>query len=188
MKHPSKALAEYYLTHDILPAQTIEYMEYTLHSILDELTKLAIYTVLFAVLGKLSQFLFILIVLFPIRWASGGLHSKTFLGCFICSLLMFIGLIYVSPFLPYPNALLFAILSLLSLVSLSHVPYTPAFRPITKDRTIRILRSFYIVAIFLWIAILNLVELPAAYVSSGFYTMLFQVTQLLIPKKGVQND
>lgn len=183
MKHPSKALAEYYLAHNILPAQTVEYMEYALHSILDELIKLAIYTVLFAILGTLSQYTFILIVLFPIRWAAGGLHSKTFWGCFFYSLLMFIGLIYVAPFLPYPNTFLFLILGILALFSLPHVPYTPAFRPITNDRTIRLLRSFYIVAICLWIAILNLTELPTAYVSSGFYTMLFQVAQLFIPKE-----
>ena len=115
VKHPSKALAEYYLAHNILPAQTVEYMEYALHSILDELIKLAIYTVLFAILGTLSQYTFILIVLFPIRWAAGGLHSKTFWGCFFYSLLMFIGLIYVAPFLPYPNTFLFLILGILAL-------------------------------------------------------------------------
>lgn len=188
MKHPSKALAEYYTSHNILPSQTIEYMEYALHSIIDELIKLAVYTILFAILGQLSLYAFIVLVLFPIRWPSGGIHSKTFWGCFFYSLLLFIGLIYVAPFLPHPNIILFALLGILALVSLPHVPYTPAFRPITNNRTIRILRSFYIIAIFLWIAILNFAELPAAYVSSGFYTLLFQVTQLFIPKKGVQND
>ena len=188
MKHPSEVLAKYYKAHNILHLQTIEYMEYVLHSILDELAKLAIYTFLFAFLDKLSQYLFIIIVLFPVRWSSGGLHSKTFWGCFFYSLLMFIGLIYVAPILPYPHTVSFALLGILALFSCSHVPYTPAFRPITNGRTICKLRCFYIAAIFLWIALLNWPAFPDAYVSSGFYTILFQVVQLFIPKKGVQND
>lgn len=183
MKHPSKALAEYYLAHDILPVQTIEYMEYALHSILDELTKLIIYTILFAFLGKLPQYFFILVVLLPIRWAAGGLHSKTFWGCFSYSLLMFLGLIYIAPLLPHSPPILFAIPLVLAAASLPHVPYTPAFRPITNGRKIRILRIFYITAVYLWIAVLCFADLPEAYVASGFYTLLFQVAQLFIPKK-----
>lgn len=189
MKSPSQALAQYYLAHDILPAQTVEYMEYALHSILSELVKLITYFLLFLILGKCSHYLFILAVLFPIRWFSGGIHARTFWGCFFASLILLTGLIYLPPILPYPNALLFFLLCILFFLSVPHVPYTPAFRPITSARNIRILRIFYIAVFCTWIAILNLVELPSQYVSSGFYTMLCQVVQLFIFKKGVyQND
>ena len=184
MTHPAKALASYYQKHNIMSSQMIEYMEYSLHSILNEGAKIVIYTVLFSILGTVQLFGFTLLLLLPIRWCSGGVHARTFWGCFFASLIMFLFLIYLSPLLPSPTSSALIVLWIMSIGALPHIPYTPAFRPITKHRTICILRCFYIIAMSIWLVIFEIAALPETYVSIGFYTLLFQTAQLWIPKKG----
>ncbi|MBQ7916503.1 MAG: accessory gene regulator B family protein [Firmicutes bacterium] len=184
MTHPIKALTSYYRKHNILPSSTIACMEYAMLSIYNEWIKIIIYCILFSFLGYAYQFWFVLAILYPLRWLSGGIHAKTFWGCFFSSLLVLALLIFVSPVLPcYPGFYTF-LLFLFGIGSLTHIPYTPAFRPITNVRTIVILRCFYIGLLSMWLIILKTCSLPAEYVTIGYFTLFFQVLQLYIPKKG----
>ena len=160
MKKTIDVICDFYMAHSLLPAREIEYMRYAMLSVFSEAIKLLLFLVFFLWLDKLSAFGLILLVLFPIRWASGGVHARTFWGCFSASLLW----------------LLF-----LALLSVRHIPYTPAFRPITRQRTIHILRYCYLILVGLWILVFNIADMPAAYTRIGFYTILLQALQLFIP-------
>lgn len=184
MQHPVKAISAYYTRHNILPPQTIEYMEYALLSLYNEWIKIIIYGIIFAVLDQDRLFWYVLFILYPIRWISGGLHARTFWGCFICSFITIFLLIYAAPLLPCPAIPFSLALALLCILAYRHVPYTPAFRPIKNARTIRSLRCLYITVFLIWIMVLNLAAWPDKYISIGFYTLLFQVAQLFIPRKG----
>lgn len=180
MKKPIDVICDFYMAHSLLPAHEIEYMRYAMLSVFSETIKLLLFLVLFLLLDKLFAFGLILLVLFPIRWASGGVHARTFWGCFSASLLWLLFLVYVPPYLPM-NLLLQALLLFLALLSIRHIPYTPAFRPITRQRTIRILRYCYLVLVCLWILVFNIADMPAAYTRIVFYAILLQVLQLFIP-------
>ena len=163
MKKPIDVICDFYMAHSLLPAREIEYMRYAMLSVFSEAIKLLLF-----------------LVLFPIRWASGGVHARTFWGCFSASLLWLLFLVYVPPYLPM-NLLLQVLLLFLALLSVRHIPYTPAFRPITRQRTIHILRYCYLILVGLWILVFNIADMPAAYTRIGFYTILLQALQLFIP-------
>ena len=184
MQHPVKIISAYYNKHNILPVQTIEYMEYTLISLWNEWIKIIIYWIFFVFLKQNTSFLFILLILYPIRWISGGFHAKTFLGCFIYSFFAILFLIFLPPILPCPIIPFSLFLFVLCLLTYSYVPSTPTFRPITNKKNIYILQCLYITLIIIWIIILNLITHPNKYTSIGFYTLLFQVIQLFASKKG----
>ena len=181
MQHPAKIIANYYSTHQILPEQTIAFMEYVLMSLCNEWIKIVMYGIFFSLLGKSALFWFVLAIMYSIRWFSGGMHCKTFWGCFGISLAVFSALVYISPILPCFPIIFSIILIIIGGISINRVPYTPPIRPIKKHRTICLLRCFYITMLIAWIIFLNLAPLPTQYVSSGFYTLFSQVIQLLIP-------
>ena len=181
MQHPAKLVSKYYYSHQILPVQTIAFMEYVLMSLCNEWIKIVVYSFVFGLLGKIEHFLVVLSITYSIRWFAGGKHCKTFWGCFAMSFAIIALLIYIPPLLPCFPICFSIILFILGIVTITRVPYTPPVRPIKKHRTIRTLRGFYITMLTAWIIILNLAPLPTQYVSSGFYTLFLQVIQLLIP-------
>lgn len=176
-------IASYYSQNKLLPEQTITHMIYGITAVLNELSKLIVYGIFFSLTHQLYAYFFILLILLPLRWDSGGLHCKTYWGCFCCSFLMFMGLIYLPYiFTPDKSILTFLIL-LFSILSLSHVPYAPSFRPITDPLRICHMRIFYILLVLIWLIILNYLSMPSLLAYSGLYTLLFQTSQLLIPRK-----
>lgn len=183
MKKPIDTICEYYRSHQLLSEQKIECMRYAMLSVFYEVIKLIMYYVIYHILGKSSYFLFLLCVLFPIRWPSGGVHAYSFWGCFFISFFFITLLIYVSPLLPVPTPIAWLILVILSLFSMRHIPYTPSFRPITNPTTIRRLRYCYLILIFIWVGVFNIAEIAWPYVSIGYYTILLQVSQLFIPTR-----
>lgn len=185
MATPIQAFVNYYRVNKLLSPQLIDYMEYSLRTLWNEIVKILLYWPLFALFKRADAYWFTLSLLIPLRWTSGGLHCKTFYGCLICSFLSLAVLILLSPLLPIYPLTYSIVLLLIAVLSLPHVPYTPAFRPISNDRVIFRLRCFYILMIGLWLVILNIVSLPPAFAACGFYTLFFQCGQLLIPRKEI---
>lgn len=175
-------IIRYYHEHQLLPPQELVYMEYALTGLFNEFLKTIVFAIFFMLLGQLDLYLFICLVLLPIRWCSGGFHCKTFWGCFLFSFCWIMFLVFIPPYLLLPQ---WSILLLLLLIpgTLRHIPYTPPFRPIRTPYLIHRLRIFYVILMSFWIILFSL-QLPSAhYATCGAYTLLTQIIQLYIPKK-----
>ena len=158
MKHLASCIANYYRKNDLLDPQTIECMEYTVKAFFNELSKVFIYSVIFGMSKTLSYFFVSYITFVSIRLFAGGIHCKTYWGCFLLSFLLIGGCIYWPQFVHTPlNVLL--ILSLVSCVfPLFLSPVTPTFRIIKKTQQRKLLRVLAIATSVLWVLIAKAIE------------------------------
>ena len=63
--------------------------------ILIEATKFALYGVVFAILGRIFDYAFAMLVFCPLRQFTGGYHAKTYWGCMFVTLSLFVAGIYL---------------------------------------------------------------------------------------------
>ena len=75
-----------------------EVINYGLQNILGEIPKIFITFGIAYLLGIFSWTLFIFVVLFPYKGASGGIHLKTHLGCIIFTTLFYCGIPFISQY------------------------------------------------------------------------------------------
>ena len=72
---------------------------YAAEGILGECEKLLIMAVIFALLHQFIPFVCIFAVFAVLRTNCGGAHMKTFFGCLAYSVILFAGIIYLSPYI-----------------------------------------------------------------------------------------
>ena len=123
-------------------------ISYGLEAIIGAIIKIVIYPVIFFLFGVLKQSLFAMLTFAILRYASGGMHCKTFIGCFIVStaLLVSIGMfakiIVINDYLYYIlNIVCFIIIVLKS-------PVDPPEKPI-KTKQKRYVMKFLSILILL---------------------------------------
>lgn len=71
----------YYRSHHLMPEEKIQCMEYTIHSILNEISKFVIYGCLFFLLGRWKVYWVVYLCFVSIRLFAGGVHCSTYLQC-----------------------------------------------------------------------------------------------------------
>jgi len=118
--------------------------------LLIELTKFIPYGIIFALLGRLPEYLFALAVLAPLRVIGGGYHAKTYGGCNVSSfLIIFVG-IYLGDFFAIGIELMAILFILGLLLTIFFAPVAHPNMPI-KDDAIRKKRKFRSIVLFaLW--------------------------------------
>ena len=93
-----------YLTNKIrkqmpdMDDERAEVIDYGLHLLIGEIPKTFIFIAIAAVLGVLKEFFISMLVIFPYRTFSGGVHLKTHIGCIVATSLMYCGTAYASQF------------------------------------------------------------------------------------------
>lgn len=75
-----------------------EVINYGIHLIVGEIPKTFIFMGIAALLGVLKEFFITVLVIFPYRGVSGGVHLKTHFGCILATSLMYCGTAYISQF------------------------------------------------------------------------------------------
>ncbi|MBQ7064231.1 MAG: accessory gene regulator B family protein [Firmicutes bacterium] len=165
--------------------EELQYINYALFALTNELSKTLVYGILFYFLGKLRGFLFLCIIILPLRWFCGGFHCKTLIRCFVCSLIWITALLYL-PLLMTANSI--DILGLFNLAMapliLSRIPYTPPIRQIKNPRKIKRLRIFAVIDILLCVTLcLCLKVYHADYSLIGLSALASVQIQLFIPKR-----
>lgn len=164
--------------------EELEQIQYTLHTILNEVFKIIILIILFSVIGNLNFLLFSMIILLSIRPFSGGLHAKTLLGCLMWTTLFFTLTSIIAPLLPKLSVSIYYILSLLNLaVIIIQAPYPNEKRPIKKKKRKQYLKILAVSFSAFWIYILLFKMNNSTYLNCGIATILLQSSQLIYIKK-----
>jgi len=153
-----------YLTNKIrkqmpdVDEERAEIINYGIHLIVGEIPKTFVFIAIAAILGVLKEFFITMLVIFPYRAFSGGVHLKTHLGCIVSTSLMYCGTAYVSQFQLFNNKIKYILIFLVWVFGMIMCKlYAPADTenvPILrkKDRRIKQILSYVTLTIILIMA------------------------------------
>ena len=150
------------------------------------IAQLVTYTIFFAYIGKLTEFLILAVVMMCIRPFSSGLHFKNFMYCFILTFAILAAIILVLPDVSSTYAVMEAML-------LTTVILNVALAPVSKRNSAHSAKSnFYfkilstmILLVFSFL-LLNARDNP--YASIIVWMLFIQSVQLIIGKLKIQYD
>lgn len=137
-----------------------EVINYGIHLVVGEIPKTFIFIAIAAILGVLKEFFITMIVIFPYRAFSGGVHLKTHLGCILGTSFMYCGTAYISKFQLFSNDVKYILIALVWIFGMVMCKlYAPADTenvPILrkKDRRLRQILSYIVLTITLVIGAL----------------------------------
>ena len=139
-----------------------EIINYGIHLVIGEIPKTFVFIGIAAVLGVLKEFFISMLVIFPYRAFSGGVHLKTHLGCLIATSIMYCGIAYVSQFQLFNNNVKYILIPFVWVFGMAMCKlYAPADTenvPILrkKDRRVKQILSYIVLTITLGIgAVIN---------------------------------
>lgn len=180
MKTLISKFTNYYRRNNLLDEETIQKMEYTINSFINEFSKFIIFSILFLLLDKYLCFLFCYLTFVTLRVFSGGIHCNGYWSCFIVSLLSFFIFIYTPEYINFntKRLIIIAILSILFQVLFS--PVLPKIRKIKNKKIILRLKIFSTITTTFWITLCyHLINIP--FVNSILLAILLGNIQLIIP-------
>lgn len=182
MVHLATIIANYYRKHELLPDDTISCLEYTLKALLNELSKVLIYCCFFAFFKLLDAFLLSYLAFVSIRLFAGGVHCKTYWGCFFLSFL-FMGGCVVSPLIFQIDHMVLCLTAIVSCVfPLLLSPMTPTFRVIKDGKKRVLLKVLAVVVSVAWIVTTCFMPYRDEIVSTILWTVSVANYQLIVPK------
>ena len=154
-----------YLTNKIknkmpeIDEERAEIINYGMHLVVGEIPKTFLFIVIAAILGVLKEFFITMLVIFPYRIVSGGVHLKTHIGCIVATSLMYCGIAYVSKFYLFSEEIKYIIIPVIWIFGMIMCKlYAPADTenvPILrkKERTIKRILSYIALTITLIIGV-----------------------------------
>ena len=137
-----------------------EIINYGIHLVVGEIPKTFVFLAIATVLGVLKEFFIAMLVIFPYRAVSGGVHLKTHFGCIAATSIMYCGTAYISQFQLFNNNVKYILIFLVWIFSMVMCKlYAPADTenvPILrkKDRRIKQILSYIVLTITLGIGVL----------------------------------
>lgn len=182
MRGPATCIADYYRKKELLDEETVQKMEYTLKAIYNELSKLLIFILLFSLVGKSINFLSCYIAFVSLRLFAGGIHCKTYWGCFSFSLISFLFFIYIPVCMNINIHVLRMISYILCVLPALFSPVLPSFRRIKKERTKLLLKITAVLVTLIWTSLSYVID--SEYSVSILIALSTANLQLLIPVVG----
>lgn len=179
MRGPAVHIADYYRKKELLDETTIQKMEYTLEAVYNELSKLVIFMLLFSLVGKFTVFLLCYIAFVSLRIFAGGIHCKTYWGCFSFSLISFLFFIYLPVISDVSIHILRAITFFSCILPALFSPVLPSFRGIKNSRTKLILKITAVLVTLIWTSLSYTVD--PVYSVSILIALSTANLQLVIP-------
>lgn len=156
-------------------------IKYVVQLIVGDLSKLLLMFVIFGFAGFWLEFLYAAIALSFFRVFTGGLHFKTYMGCFFFSILFFVAIIYLNHFVPLVNQSVINLALLNTTIMILLSPMQSVTRPLpTKRKTI----LFKLIAcMFILIHSIGFIASNQhPYFNISIWVILLQSIQLLIAK------
>lgn len=179
MRGPATCIADYYRKKELLDEETVQKMEYTLKAIYNELSKLLIFILLFSLVGKSINFLSCYIAFVSLRLFAGGIHCKTYWGCFSFSLISFLFFIFIPVCMNINIHVLRMISYILCVLPALFSPVLPSFRRIKKERTKLLLKITAVLVTLIWTSLSYVID--SEYSVSILIALSTANLQLLIP-------
>jgi len=180
-----------YLTNKIrkqmpdVDEERAEIINYGIHLIVGEIPKTFVFIAIAAILGVLKEFFITMLVIFPYRAFSGGVHLKTHLGCIVSTSLMYCGTAYVSQFQLFSNNIKYILILLVWIFGMVMCKlYAPADTenvPILrkKDRKIKQILSYIVLTITLIIGALIKNYVISNIIILGIFIQTIMITKFI---------
>ena len=161
-------------------------INYTLQVVLGDLTKLIIIFLIFLCLKQLPLFFLSFAILLSTRPLIGGLHTKTFIGCLIVSIIYFMVVTIFSILSPKFNIYFYTIFFIISfIITLRYAPCPNEKRPIKNKAILKILS---LISLTFWVILFF--KLSNIQICNCIFVSIFlQIVQVIIVniKGGVFN-
>lgn len=90
-----------------------EIIRYGFELLIGEIPKVFLIFILAILLGKIRYFIISVIIIASYRTFSGGVHLRTHIGCIIATTSLYLGNVYISELLEFPNIYIKLILAIL---------------------------------------------------------------------------
>ena len=171
--------------HDFLKEQyefsdyQIAQLKYFFKTVTAEFSKLAIMAFLFR--DKIGLYFFAITVMLLLRTSTGGLHCKTYWGCFGVSLGYMVLSIEILPLLTVNKLLQLVLLFICMLVNHYIGPITSAVRRPLQEHVIKRVRIQAFLIIFFYLTLTYILpETP--YITAGFWVVILHTVQLIAAK------
>lgn len=157
----------------------IAQLKYLFKTITAEVSKLAIMAFIFR--NKIGLYFFAVTIMLLLRTATGGLHCKTYWGCFAVSLgYMFLS-IEVLPLITVNKLLQLILLFVCMLLNYYIGPVTSSVRPPLREHVFKRVRIQAFLIIFFYLTLTYILpETP--YITAGFWVVILHTVQLIAAK------
>lgn len=165
----------------------IAQLQYTFKTVLSELSKIIILAFLFH--NQIWNFLMLSLLLCFLRICSGGLHCKTYLGCFLTSVGFYIITLKYTAALSIPHKIKRLMLLLCILIGYCISPVTSKYHKKLEPRVIRLCRTCYLIILLLFLSAMYIFPYNS-YLHIGFWVIVLHTLQLgaaKIVQKGASN-
>ncbi len=157
----------------------IAQLRYFFLTVSGEISKLVILWFLFR--EKTELFIFAVLILRLTRSASGGLHCKTYWGCFFLSFLYMLCAIELLPLLPVKKFWQMTGLIFCIVISYQIGPVTSALHPVLSGEVRSKLKNKLVIVIFIFYIFLFIMP-ENQYITVGFWVIILNTLQLIIAK------
>lgn len=172
----------YLKTHLQYTDYQIQVLRYFFCTVASEISKFFIMGSYFFFCNSGWEYLFAVCILWFLRFCSGGIHRKTYLGCLICSFLYLILAVQILPVIPMP--LWLQILSMALAIPVSR-RLGPAISPYRKHITPAQSRRYQkYQTVGLLIYLLFIIIAPASPLQKvGYWVIMIHILQLTLAKR-----
>lgn len=154
-------------------------IKYAIAVLKSEFFKTVLLLLLFQMLGLLKPFLFLMIVIFPVRMCTGGIHVNNSLGCFCLSLTFALLELIFLPSLEL-GATAYKLIFYSSLCLICILPLAPS-----QKRVIRTKKKYFQNKVFalllcvFWLFMLHFVVKDNYLIHCGIWAFFMQAIQIL---------
>ena len=183
MKHLATVFADIYRKKHWLSEDTIDCMEYTLKSFLNEISKFLLYGLIFAGFHLLPDYIISYLVFVTLRLFTGGIHCKTYWKCFLLSFVFILICVLLPHFLVIRLWILIVIAGFSLILPILFAPVTPSFRMIKKKEDRVKLRVLAVLVTLFWIVTAVLVMPHLIWAEIILYSIILVNVQLIFVRK-----
>lgn len=148
-------------------------------SMFSEISKMLLISLFF--IDKLPLYIWTIIIFQVFRSSCGGLHCKTYWGCFFVSLGYMLLSIRILPLIPTDKLFQIVSLFLCIIVSYRIGPLTSVLHPVLTDEVNAHLKNRVFFLIFIYLTILYIVP-QNPYLTVGYWVIILNTLQLVAAK------
>ena len=170
----------HYLEHNM---QYTDYQIRVLHyfflTVGSEISKFLLIGFYFSLWDKQNIYLFSVILLWFLRFCSGGLHQKTYLRCLAFSFSYLVLCIQILPILPTAKPAIFVLLSAAVIAGYRIGPVPSPFRRHITEKQKAKYRRIQFLGLFCYVIVLLITPLNV-YLITGFWVIMIHILQLYV--------
>ncbi|MBP3340031.1 MAG: accessory gene regulator B family protein [Lachnospiraceae bacterium] len=157
----------------------IELIKYFFKMMCCELSKFIFMGVFFIYIDLFLEYVVATIVLMSIRTMIGGLHCKTYAGCFCFTFAFFIASVVYLPMIPVSKLLVLICLLVCIIISNYIGPITSVYRKTPTGIVIRNSKIHVSTIVFAYCILVYIMPLNQ-YIEVGFWVIIAQTIQLMV--------